>query len=380
MMTILYIEFPITGPLRFILLVMEWILSFLCFQLGVYFILRYKKRKSNQLENFQDLGFFSLFMGFSLTRFFFLISSYYSSDIRTTPFSIWLYGSYRLLFLDFGFLSLMMGILFFTYFMEKYEKVLFLKYFFSICFLIQFILSLVLFFFILEPLFYLLVLHWFFFIVFSIIYNLDFIRKVKIHKIIQRAGLKITLIMSLFIGGYILSMDELTEFLGLQIRLLAIIIQLIAIILIFSFFRNIPPFYEFNWRDKIESIFIMNKDGICLSNRFYTDAVEIADRFLITGSLTSVNIMLNEIVNPKDYDLYELSIIKKKGKIINIFTAEKLIGVLISKEELEFFKYNLKSLVLKIEQVYANILAKWDGDLSIFTPIGNFIDEIFPSQ
>jgi hypothetical protein len=203
---------------------------------------------------------------------------------------------------------------------------------------------------------------------------------VKIHKIIQRAGLKITLIMSLFIGGYILSMDELTEFLGLQIRLLAIIIQLIAIILIFSFFRNIPPFYEFNWRDKIESIFIMNKDGICLSNRFYTDAVEIADRFLITGSLTSVNIMLNEIVNPKDYDLYELSIIKKKGKIINIFTAEKLIGVLISKEELEFFKYNLKSLVLKIEQVYANILAKWDGDLSIFTPIGNFIDEIFPSQ
>ena len=178
----------------------------------------------------------------------------------------------------------------------------------------------------------------------------------------------------LFLGGYILSMDIVTSNIGLLSRLIGNIIQLIAIGLIFIFFRNLPPFFEFDWGDKIETIYLMNKSGICLFSKSFTDDTEVLDKHFISGSLASVKIMLNELLRTKNN---EFSIIKKKGKIVNIFSSSYITGILICKEELEYFKHNLKKLILKVERIYKNILMDWNGDLSIFFPIQNIIDNIF---
>ena len=84
--------------------------------------------------------------------------------------------------------------------------------------------------------------------------------------------------------------------------------------------------------------------------------------------------MLNELLRTKEN---KISIIKKKNKIVTIFTSSYIIGVIVSTEELEFFKQNLKRLVLKIETLYRNILINWNGDRAKFYPIKDIVTDIF---
>ena len=373
MVIILFAQFPITGPLRFVSLIMEWIFTFFTLELGLLFLIKYKKQ-SLQLKNSQDLGFFMLFYGFSLMRFFFLISGYYSSDKIISPFLIWSNGSFYNLFLNLGAIAILIGILFFTLFMERYKKFLFKKYFFTVCFLIELLIFLIIFFFNLELVSLLIIVLMPLFVLFFIIYSKDFDKKVKDQEIIPKGGLKMRIILLFIFGGFILSMDIITNVLSLLSRLIGISLQLIAIGLIFLFFRKIPPLFEFDWHEKIENIYIMNKEGICLFNKTYIDDSEVISSHYISGILSSVNIMLNELIRTKDD---EISIIKKKGKIVIIFSSNYITGVLISKEELEYFKHNLKKLILKVEEIYKNVLINWNGDLTLFYPIRNIIDGIF---
>ena len=84
--------------------------------------------------------------------------------------------------------------------------------------------------------------------------------------------------------------------------------------------------------------------------------------------------MLNELLNTREN---KISIIKKKNKIVTIFTSENVIGVLVSTEELEFFKHNLKRTVLKVELLYKNLLINWKGDITIFYAIKDILIDIF---
>lgn len=369
----MFFEFPITGSFRFILIIMESIFTFFSFELGIIFLIKYKKQPIN-LKNSQDLGFASLFFGFSILRLFLLISSYYLTNNIVSPFLIWAEGSYRGLFLNFGFFSIMIGIVLFSFYMEKYKKFLFIKYFFTVCFIILLLLFFTLFFIDLEFLNSLSTISWPLFILFFILYVKDFSRKSKRQEILSKSLLKMTVTLLLVLVGYILSMDLIIETFGLLIRFVGMIFQLIAIGLIFIFFRKIPPFFEFDWQDKIESIYVLNKTGICLFAYSFSSKTEILDKQFISGTLASVNIMLNELIKSKSE---EISSIRTKEKIVILFSGNYLTGVLICNEELKYFIHNLKKLILKVEQIYTNILIKWDGDLSIFYPIKNIIDEIF---
>ncbi|MFX1311499.1 MAG: hypothetical protein ACFFHD_02660 [Promethearchaeota archaeon] len=366
-------QFLITGPLRFALLIMEWIFVFFMFELGLLFLIKYKKQ-SFQLKNSQDLGFFTLSYGFSLMRFFFLLSGYYSSDNIISPFFIWSYGSFKNLFLNFGALSIITGTLIFTFFVEKNKKFLFKGHFFTICFLIELLICLIIFLISVELINILLIILMPLFLLFFIIYSKEFDKKVKNQEFIPRGGLKLIIILLLIIGGFVLSMDIITNIFSLISRLIGIILQLIAIGLIFIFFRKIPPLFELDWQDKIEDIYILNKDGLCLFNKSYIDKNRSLSSHYISGVLSSVNIMLNELIPSKSN---EISTIKKKGKIITTFSSNYITGILISKEELEYFKYNLKKLILKLEEIYKSILINWNGDLTIFYPVKNIIESIF---
>ncbi len=373
MINIIFLEFPITGPLRIVSLVMEWIFVFFSLELGILFLIKYIKQPK-QLKNSQDLGFSALFYGFYLMRMFFLIADYYSNDIIISPFLIWSYGNYRNLFLNLGFLSIMIAALFFIVFMENYKKFLFKKFFFTVCFSVQLSIFLIIFFFSLEIAKSLSILSWPLFILFFIIYVKDFGKKSKEQEIISKGALKMTLILALILGGYILSMELIIDTLDLVFRLIGINLQLIAIGLIFIFFRKFPPFFEYDWQNKIENICIMNQAGLCLYNYSFTDSMNFLESQFKSGALTSVNIMLSELIGTLDH---KLSVIKKKGKIVTIFSSDIITGVLISKEELKYFQHNLKKLILKVEKIYKNVLIDWDGDLAIFYPIKNIIDDIF---
>lgn len=357
-------------------LILEWIFLVFCFELGLYFLIKYKEQPV-QSKNSQDIGFCSLFCGISLMRFFFLIGDYYTSDMITSPFLIWSNGSVRNLYLLFGYLSINIGFLLFTFFMEKNKKFLFKKYFFTFCFLIQIFVFLFLMLIDLFSISYLSIALLPLFILFLIIYGNDFGKQVKKQSKRTNEGFKMGLSIFLMLSGHIFTIDFVFYYFGISTRLIGVIMQIIGIGLIFKTFRNIGPLFEFNWQDKIEKIYILNKAGINLYSRSFVEEIVPIDDHFITGALSSVNIMLNELLNTKEN---KISIIKKKNKIVTTFTSENVIGVLVSTEELEFFKHNLKRIVLKVELLYKNLLINWKGDITKFSAIKDIIIDIFSME
>lgn len=354
-------------------LILEWIFIILCLELGLYFQIKHKKQPV-QIKNSQNVGFSALFYGISLLRFFILIGDYYAIGTITSPFLIWSSGSFRFVFLNFGYLSINFGFLLFTFCMEKYKKFFFKKYFFTFCFLIQIFILISMVLIDLFSILYLSVLLLPLFIIFLLIYAKDFDKQGKKQKILPNIGLKMGFSILLMLSGHILTIDFVWYYYGFITRLTGISMQLIAIGLIFKMFRNFFPFFEFNWHDKIENIYILNRNGINLYSKSFLEERKTIDEQVISGALSSINIMLNELMNTKEN---KILIIKKKNKIVTIFASVYIIGVLVSTEELEFFKHNIKRLVLKIETLYRNLLINWNGDRTQFYPVKDIVTDIF---
>ncbi|MFX1452694.1 MAG: hypothetical protein ACFFCM_17785, partial [Promethearchaeota archaeon] len=124
------IEFPIYGPLRIPLLIIEWVIAIISFELGIILFMRYTKYRSSQ-----EFGFSSFLFSYSIMRLLLIIGDYFSSDFVFSPFLIWGSGSVRDIFLNFGYISLITGTFFLSFFIEKYKKYFYKKYFFTFLFL-----------------------------------------------------------------------------------------------------------------------------------------------------------------------------------------------------------------------------------------------------
>ena len=77
----IYIEFPITGPLRGPLLVIDWIFVLISFELGLIFLIKYKLQRE-EIKNLQELGYASLFLGISLMILFYINITFNHIDIH----------------------------------------------------------------------------------------------------------------------------------------------------------------------------------------------------------------------------------------------------------------------------------------------------------
>ncbi len=368
--------FPIVGPLRFEALTLEWIFIVLCFELGFYFLIKYR-RQTVLVKNPQDKGFSALFFGISFMRFYLLIGDYYADNTVFSPFLFWPNGSFRFLFLNIANILFTIGFLLFTYYMEKHKKVLYKKYVFACLFLLFCLIFGFFFVFDLSVILITSVLLLPFVVGFSVIYTRDLDKQIKKQNTMPKGGLRIGVSILFVFSGHILTMDIVVGVIGFIWRLIGISFQIFAIGLLFVIFRNLVPFFEFDWQDKLESIYILNKQGLNLYSLSYKkDSKEINEHF-VTGALSSVNIMLNELMNTREN---KISIIKKSNKIVNIYSSSLVIGVLVSTEELEYFKQNLRALVLKVETLYRSILLDWNGDRAKFSSLKEIINDVFPIQ
>ncbi|MBD3341939.1 MAG: hypothetical protein GF353_22750 [Candidatus Lokiarchaeota archaeon] len=369
----LLVDFPINGPLRIPLLTIEWIFIIICVQLSCIFLFRYFKREK-ELRNLQELGYFSLLMGFSVMWFFYIISDYYASDEIVSPFlGFWAVGSERYLYLNLGYFTIMVGALFFLYFIEKYKFVFIKRYLFTILFLIYAILFILLFLIDIRIPQNITYMFWPLFILFFFLYLVDFGRRVKNRKTLFYGVLKLFPGIVLLLVGFLFTTDALINVFGLEIRLFGAVFQLIGIVLLSIFFMSLPPFSEFDWQDKLESLYIINMAGIGLYFKDFKKRGAKLDQNLISSALSSINIVLKGLTKESK----GFSVIKKKRNIILIYQGKYVFGVLICNEELNIAKLVLKDLIEKFETIYANILVDWDGELSVFSPTENIVREIF---
>ena len=64
------IKFPIQGPLREPLLIMEWLIVLLFLEIAVIFYAKVKKQKSKRKPNEQEKGYVMMFLGYSIMWIF----------------------------------------------------------------------------------------------------------------------------------------------------------------------------------------------------------------------------------------------------------------------------------------------------------------------
>lgn len=357
----IFADFPISGDFRFILMIFEWIFAVICLEFGFLFWFRHKKEQ-HKLKYSQDIGYILLFFALSLKSILSVLGSYFSYSSTTIAFHHFLSQ-----------ISLYSGFIVFIIIKEKQRLFLFKKYFFSICLSILLLLFILLSFLNNQLIIFDLILFLSITFTFFLLFYLEFIKRVKIQN-----GLSIKIItsiipFSLLLIGLFLTSDYSMDLLQLQFRLIGSLIQLLGIAFFAFFFLKFPTLSEFDWKDKIEEVLLINKHGACLFYKSYIEKVDSYNENLISGAISLVNIMLKEILKPESR---EVSVIKKKGKLTYIFPSDLITGVIFSKKESKNIQFYIKQLVIKIEQVYKNILLNWDGDLGIFDPIEDIFEEI----
>ncbi|MHA1291407.1 MAG: hypothetical protein ACTSQJ_01920 [Promethearchaeota archaeon] len=135
---------------------------------------------------------------------------------------------------------------------------------------------------------------------------------------------------------------------------------------------SLPPFSEFDWKDEIEDIFIINRGGICLFHKSIETKTDLLDDNLISGAISSINVMIEELTHDKG-----VSVINKKGKSIIIYPGKFVSGIIFSKKDLNNIKLVLKDFIERFETIYSNILIDWDGNIEIFKPIDTMAKKMF---
>ena len=115
------IQFPLTGAIADLLLIIEWIVVLLYFEFALIFLHRTFKFKK-KLKSYQERGYVFLFMGFSLMIFFFILGDHYAT-----------FRELRIICLNCGYITLMLGALIFIYIIEIY-KIFLKKYLFTLIF------------------------------------------------------------------------------------------------------------------------------------------------------------------------------------------------------------------------------------------------------
>jgi hypothetical protein len=302
--------------------------------------------------------------------FFFIIGDYYASDEIVSPFLMWNQGSERALFLNLGYFTMIIAAFILLLCVEKYDVFLFKKYLFtyifSICaisFLVLFLIDITL----TQPVTY---VFWIGFLCFFMIYLVKFIKKLKGKGLLLLSGLAFMLI------GFLFTTDVLIEIYGLEGRMFGAILQLISVVILSFFFLYLPPFNEFDWHEKIESLYLIDNAGICLFYKMFTEKKEKLDEQLISAAITSINVILKGL-SETDNASRGISVINKSQKCIMIYQGKFVNGILYTLEELNTPKIILKEFVDKFEALYRNILIDWSGDTNIFAPTETIAKEAF---
>ncbi len=354
---------PLTGPLREPLLIIEWVIVFLFAELAFLLYMRIKN-KETKLSNFIEKASILFLLAYSSMFVFYIFGDYYME----THFL-------RLVVFNIGYILRMVLGLIFTYQIEKFQ-IFIRKYLFSKIFSIFTLISVVLFFTAIEfTQNASLVLFWIPLILIFLIYILKLAKKTRERQEMKffKGKIYLSILGAIILGlGFGATSDPIVNVLGLNIRLVGDIMQIIGIIVLSIFFINLPSPSEQDWKGKIDKLFLMRPSGICIYYKFFRDPTNNREEQNISGAVNTIKIILKEI----SHDDGEM-VIEKEGKVLITNQGKYITGVIIADQNLNSLNFLLKRLIEKVEFQYSNIIRDWDGAMEIFLPIENITQEIF---
>lgn len=362
-------SYPITGHLREPLLIFESIIVFFFLEIAIFLTLR-SKREGKKLIH--ERAFSGICFGYSIMWIFYLFGEYAIESHLLQKYII-----------NLGFLAQIFGALVLIYENEKHQKILIRRYFFSISVLILGIITVIVLIFAIEIIDYVAVFFWPFLIIFIIFYlnKLRLLDKALKTKSLKKQAFYFITGLLLLSVGYSLTRDLTREMLNLDlhVRLIGDFLQLISLIFIIAFILLTPSFSEFDWQDKIESVYLMHRSGLVIFSKLlqkFSQRKTELDKNIISGNITTLKIMIENLSKKKG-----ISVLERGEEIILIqpSSSGQVYGVIIAEENLISLRIMLKNFIDKFEDLYGETLKVWDGNLTIFAPVEDIFKESFPS-
>ncbi len=188
--------------------------------------------------------------------------------------------------------------------------------------------------------------------------------------------------LGLFIGGYFLSrmFFDARDFPGIGIsgRLIGDIIQLGGILMCAVAFFFLPSLDELNWVAKIQNLYVIYPNGLCLfSYNFEKEQLSSQPSLesdLTTSVIVSINALARDVARREKSGI---KVIRKENFTILLEFGDQCICALITSEEGLIIKKKIHQFCQAFEKQYAPILERWSGNTTQFESAQKLVKEVF---
>ncbi len=367
-MILAVISYPITGPLRELLFVLEMLVMFFSEELGIMFFYRYWKARKNPEEKETEILWSVLLVGWGGMWGFMVIGNFFSETIELRTFMLLIgyiiCGISMFLFLVFGEKRLRRGYTYSSIFGA-------LGALYGIFYVVSP--------FLLQP--------------FILGAGAFFIMSITVYLIrinlYARIGPKYY--FSLVLGniclylGFIGTMDFIAEFEStLMIRVIADCAEIAGLFLLTIFFTYVTNFAEFNWRNQLRFLILFEKESgtVIFSQKmtldFYNIGIKQAqlDEYLVASALTGVKLLLEQL-NKSRENAPPVKSFKQENGYVCLEYGEKFAVAAICERPSPTLERLMKVFIRKVDLVYQNALKTWKGDSRVFDSIKYLFRSIF---
>jgi len=176
----------------------------------------------------------------------------------------------------------------------------------------------------------------------------------------------------ILVSEFIEPFDPIRYFIPLENKVLV----LIAAMLTGIGFLSIPSFTEFNWREKIRQLYLVNPQGICVFQYAFKSSMKsdsIRDEDLFSGGIFAIQSLMQEMINSDK----TLSVIDHKDAKIIFEQSPHANVMMIADENLYIIHFKLQQLLKQFELLFGELMKDWNGDLNLFKPLQAIIKNIF---
>ncbi|MEX2683588.1 MAG: hypothetical protein Q6373_018575 [Candidatus Sigynarchaeota archaeon] len=309
-----------------------------------------------------------LFTGYAATIIIYIISDFYAMDLTS-----------RFDWLEFGYVALATGALFYIYNIES-VGIIKTKHVFSITFGVLYFILLVL----LVLSAFLHLIEGTFVQLFAISFLIPLISlfityAVKIYQLIKgkMKGYSIAMIVGLiiFILGWMGATDIAVRNFGIGnwMRLIADILQLVGLGMMGLFFSLLPSWREIEWRSALKSLFVIYKGGSCIFQHDFSGREESTSTNLMMGGVVEmVKSVLDQVLLPgsvKVFDFKDKKMVLEQGKNVSV--------AVIADSVSDSLVYMIHDFVSRFEVYFGSVLRDWSGDTSVFEPTRVIVKWLF---
>lgn len=229
--------------------------------------------------------------------------------------------------------------------------------------------------------FYILPGFWFSIINYSLTFVLALLTVYFFYLLAKKAQGGIKTYVTLLLGGliiYFLGILATTkvaiDILGIDIRLMADFLKIGGLVIAIIGLYNLPSFGEFDWKEKIKDLYIINNNGVLMYHYAFSEVVSSPDQEdLIAGGFIGIKTLLAEMTASHQ----KLQIIDHQDVKIFFEYGRFVICAIICQEELKTIRYKLQEFITEFEALFADSLESWKGDVGMFRPTKFLINKVF---